>query len=67
MRYKDINRLPVFNDACKYGLKATQEYNFELISNVSNDLIDSIRHHIFRGIAEGQSIHEVARAITDSV
>lgn len=64
--YKDINRLPVFNDACKYGLKATQEYNFELISNVSNDLIDSIRHHIFRGIAEGQSIHEVARAITDS-
>ena len=64
--YKDINRLPVFNDACKYGLKATQEYNFELITNVSNGLIDSIRHHIFRGIAEGQSIHEVARAITDS-
>ena len=64
--YKDINRLPVFNDACKYGLKATQEYNFELIRNVSDDLIESIRHHIFRGIAEGQSIHEVARAITDS-
>ena len=64
--YKDINRLPVFNDACKYGLKATQEYNFELIQSVSNDLKDSIRHHIFRGIAEGQSIHEVARAITDS-
>lgn len=64
--YKDINRLPVFNDACKYGLKATQEYNFELIQSVSNDLIDSIRHHIFRGVAEGQSIHEVARAITDS-
>ena len=64
--YKDINRLPVFNDACKYGLKATQEYNFELIRNVSDDLKDSIRHHIFRGIAEGQSIHEVARAITDS-
>lgn len=64
--YKDINRLPVFNDACKYGLKATQEYNFELITNVSNDLRDSIKHHIFRGIAEGQSIHEVARAITDS-
>lgn len=64
--YKDINRLPVFNDACKYGLKATQEYNFELIRNVSDDLIGSIRHHIFRGIAEGQSIHEVARAITDS-
>lgn len=64
--YKDINRLPVFNDACKYGLKATQEYNFELIKNVSDDLKDSIRHHIFRGIAEGQSIHEVARAITDS-
>lgn len=64
--YKDINRLPVFNDACKYGLKATQEYNFELIRNVSDDLIDSIRHHIFRGVAEGQSIHEVARAITDS-
>lgn len=64
--YKDINRLPVFNDACKYGLKATQEYNFELIKSVSDDLIDSIRHHIFRGVAEGQSIHEVARAITDS-
>ena len=64
--YKDINRLPVFNDSCKYGLKATQEYNFELIQSVSNDLKDSIRHHIFRGIAEGQSIHEVARAITDS-
>ncbi len=64
--YKDINRLPVFNDACKYGLKATQEYNFELIQSVSDDLKDSIRHHIFRGIAEGQSIHEVARAITDS-
>lgn len=64
--YKDINRLPVFNDACKYGLKATQEYNFELIQSVSNDLKDSIRHHIFRGVAEGQSIHEVARAITDS-
>ncbi len=64
--YKDINRLPVFNDACKYGLKATQEYNFELIQSVSDDLKDGIRHHIFRGIAEGQSIHEVARAITDS-
>ena len=64
--YKDINRLPVFNDACKYGLKATQEYNFELITNVSNDLRDSIKHHIFRGIVEGQSIHEVARAITGS-
>ena len=64
--YKDINKLPVFNDACKYGLKATQEYNFELIQSVSDDLKDSIRHHIFRGIAEGQSIHEVARAITDS-
>lgn len=64
--YKDINRLPVFNDACKYGLKATQEYNFELISNVSNDLRDSIKHHIFRAVAEGQTVHEVARAITDS-
>lgn len=64
--YRDINRLPVFNDACKYGLKATQEYNFELIKSVSDDLIDSIRHHIFRGVAEGQSIHEVARTITDS-
>ncbi|WP_458454172.1 phage minor head protein [Methanobrevibacter sp.] len=63
--YKDINRLPLFNDACKYGLKATQEYNFELISNVSNDLRDSIKHHIFRGVAEGQTVHEVARAITD--
>ena len=64
--YKDINRLPVFNDACKYGLKATQEYNFELISNVSNDLRDTIKHHIFRAVAEGQTVHEVARAITDS-
>lgn len=64
--YKDINRLPVFNDACKYGLKATQEYNFELIRNVSDDLRDTIKHHIFRGVAEGQTLHEVARAITDS-
>lgn len=63
--YKDIRRRFVFNDACKYGLKATQEYNFELITNVSDDLRDSIRHDIFRGVAEGQSIHEVARAITD--
>ena len=64
--YKDIDRLPVFNDACKYGLKATQEYNFELMRNVSTDLRESIKHHIFRGVAEGRSIHEVARAITDS-
>lgn len=64
--YKDINRLPVFNDACKYGLKATQEYNFELIQSVTDDLKESIKHHIFRGVAEGQSVHEVARAITDS-
>ena len=64
--YKDINRRPVFNDASKYGLKATQEYNFELITNVSDDLKNSIKHHIFRGVAEGQTIHEVAGAITDS-
>ena len=64
--YKDIRRRFHFSDACKYGLKATQEYNFELIRNVSDDLRDTIKHHIFRGVAEGQSIHEVARAITDS-
>ena len=64
--YNDIRRRHVFNDACKYGLKATQEYNFDLIRNVSTDLRESIKHHIFRGVAEGQSIHEVARAITDS-
>ena len=64
--YKDIRRRFHFSDACKYGLKATQEYNFELITNVSNDLRDTIKHHIFRGVAEGQSIHEVARSITNS-
>ena len=64
--YKDINRLPVFNDACKYGLKATQEYNFDLISNVSDDLRESIKHHIFRGVGEGQSVQQVAKALVDS-
>ena len=64
--YKDINRLPVFNDACKYGLKATREYNFDLICNVSDDLRESIKHNIFRGVAEGQSVQQVAKALVDS-
>ena len=58
--YTEISRRPVFNDACKYGLKATQDYNFELITNLSDDLRESIKHDIFKGIAEEKSIHEVA-------
>ena len=64
--YTEISRRPVFNDACKYGLKATQDYNFELITNLSDDLRESIKHDIFKGIAEEKSIHEVARSITDA-
>ena len=38
-----------------------------LIKNYSkHDLRETIKHDIFRGIAEGQSIHEVARSITDA-
>lgn len=64
--YKDIKKYPVFNDACKYGLKATQDYNFELITKLSDDLRETIKHDIFKGIAEEKSIHEVARSITDA-
>ncbi|MBO6274641.1 MAG: minor capsid protein [Methanobrevibacter sp.] len=64
--YTEISRRPVFNDACKYGLKATQDYNFELITNLSDDLRESIKHDIFKGIAEEKSIHEVVRSITDA-
>ena len=64
--YKDIKKYPVFNDACKYGLKATQDYNFELITKLSDDLRETIKHDIFKGIAEEKSVHEVARSITDA-
>ena len=64
--YKDIKKYPVFNDACKYGLKATQDYNFELITKLTDDLRETIKHDIFKGIAEEKSLHEVARSITDA-
>lgn len=63
--YKDIKKSPVFNDACRYGLKATQEYNLELISNLINDLHEIIKQEIFTAIAENQSIQEVACSISD--
>ena len=63
--YKGIKKSPVFNDACRHGLKATLEYNLELISNLSNDLRETIKQEIFTAIAEGQSIREVVCCISD--
>lgn len=64
--YNDLGEKIVWNDATANALKITQVYGFGLITNLSNDLTEQIRHHIFRGIAEGQSIPEIAKAIKNS-
>ncbi|MDO5849291.1 MAG: phage minor head protein [Methanobrevibacter sp.] len=64
--YRDIRQARVFNDATKLSLKFLQDYNFDLIKRLSDDLRGSVRHHIFRGVAEGQSVYEVAKAIGES-
>ncbi|MDO5849301.1 MAG: phage minor head protein [Methanobrevibacter sp.] len=64
--YRDIRQARVFNDSSMYALEFLQDYNFDLIKRLSDDLRGSVRHHIFRGVAEGQSVYEVAKAIEES-
>lgn len=62
----EIKRTRYYNDATKYGLHFLQSYNFELISNVNDDLKNHIREEIFAGIAAGEGMPEVAKRILDA-
>lgn len=62
----EIKRTRYYNDATKYGLHFLQSYNFELISNVNDDLKNHIREEIFVGIAAGEGMPEVAKRILDA-
>lgn len=61
--YDEIRRTKYYNDATKYGLKILQEYNFDLIQNLHNDVIEHIRTQIFIGIAAGEGMPEVMKRI----
>ena len=61
--YSEIKRTKYYNDSTKYGLKLLQEYNFELIQTLNEDVIEHIRTQIFTGIVEGQSMPEVMKRI----
>lgn len=62
----EIKRTRYYNDATKYGLHFLQSYNFELISNVNDDLKNHIQEEIFAGIAAGEGMPEVAKRILDA-
>lgn len=62
----EIKRTRYYNDATKYGLHFLQSYNFELISNVNDDLKNHILEEIFAGIAAGEGMPEVAKRILDA-
>ena len=59
----EIKRTKYYNDATKYGLYFLQSYNFDLISNINEDLKNHIRAEIFAGIAAGEGMPEVAKRI----
>lgn len=59
----EIRRTKYYNDATKFGLYFLQDYNFELINNVNEDLKNHIRAEIFTGIAAGEGMPEVAKRI----
>ena len=59
----EIKRTKYYNDATKYGLHFLQSYNFDLISNINEDLKNHIRAEIFAGIAAGEGMPEVAKRI----
>lgn len=61
--YKEIRRTKHYNDATKYGLKFLQNYNFSLITNVTEDLKKHIKTQIFNGIVAGETMPEVAQKI----
>ena len=61
--FREIRRTKYYNDATKYGLKLLQDYNFELIQTLNEDVIEHIRTQIFIGITAGESMPEVMRRI----
>lgn len=64
--YNELGVRHIINDASRNALKFLQTYNFNLIRNVNQDLRDTIKHQIFRGIAEGSTPQRVAKAIKEA-
>jgi len=64
--FSEIRRTKYYNDATMYGLKVLQDYNFELITTLHEDIIEHIRTQIFLGIAEGEGMPEVAKRIRNA-
>lgn len=64
--FSEIRRTKYYNDATMYGLKVLQDYNFELITTLHEDIIEHIRTQIFLGIVEGEGMPEVAKRIRNA-
>ena len=52
--YKDIEQTLAYTEADAAALFHVKEYNFNLISNVNNELRNQIKETIFQSIAEGE-------------
>lgn len=63
--FKQIKREIVFSPADANSLFNIQNYNFNLIRNISNDLKSAIRENIWRSVAQGESAYNTARRLRD--
>lgn len=59
--YKDIGKKLAYTPATKKALYHLTNYNFELVTNLNNQLANGIRERIFMGVASGQHPYEIAR------
>lgn len=64
--FKDINRRIHFSESTRSALNFVKEYNFNLIKNLSNDLMNQVKHAIWKGIGEGQSVEQIANVLQDA-
>lgn len=63
--FREINRALSYSPQVLDALDILKEYNFDLIRDVSNSLVDGIRATIQRGLLEGSSNYEMGKRISE--
>ena len=60
---KDLQVLKVYDRADRHALDFLKNYNFDQISNLSDDLRENIRQTIWEGVGEGKGIPQIAKEL----